>query len=214
MIEQCNVSKIDGEGNAHRCRKYPSHPGEHRFSMQYCPATKGDCEQACVGSNCNRIEKPFSVEVSDVLTEAAKDLPCGHVSPIGPSMLCARPLGHDGMHENFDQKSAWPTDAQNSKWAAEAEQEVSPRVAMMRDIEAKAARQLQNSKLAAEAHDPIKPDYYHGTAVDDFIAEFKLGFRLGSVIKYVARHEHKDKIQDLKKALWYLSKEIEKLEEK
>jgi|WetSurMetagenome_2_1015567.scaffolds.fasta_scaffold152371_1 hypothetical protein len=188
MIEQCNVSKIDGEGNAHRCRKYPSHPGEHRFSMVYCPATKGDCEQACVGSNCNRIEKPFSVEVSDALTEAAKDLPCGHVSPIGPSMLCARPLGHDGMHENFAQKSAWPTDAQNSKWAAEAAQE--------------------------QARDPIKPDYYHGTAVDDFIAEFKLGFRLGSVIKYVARHEHKDKIQDLKKALWYLSKEIEKLEEK
>jgi hypothetical protein len=190
-VATCPISRIDGEGNKHPCRRNHGHSGDHRYSLTYCPATQGDCEQACVGSNCNRIEKPFSVEVSAALAEASKALPCGHISPIGPSMLCDLALGHEGMHANGPKKSSWPTDGQVMKWAEEVMHE-----------------------LHEVPQDPIKPDYYHGTTVDDFIAEFKLGFRLGSVIKYVARHEHKDKIQDLKKAQWYLAREIEKLEGK
>lgn len=38
------------------------------------------------------------------------------------------------------------------------------------------------------------------------------GFNLGNVIKYVMRAEHKgNQIQDLKKAAWYLNREIERL---
>lgn len=216
MIDQCTVSKIDGQGNSHRCRREPSHSGEHRFSLTYCPATQGDCEQACVGSNCNRIEKPFSAEVADVLAEAAK-APCNHVSPT-PGVLCTLHLAHEGMHANHDKLTSWPTEDQKHRWAEGAV--FSPRgnggtctqsiLCPLADGHEGVCQQAPGGYCA----DPIKPDYYHGTTVDDFIAEFNLGFRLGSVIKYIARHEHKAKIQDLKKAQWYLAREIEKLEGK
>ena len=49
--------------------------------------------------------------------------------------------------------------------------------------------------------------------VIDVIEDWHLGFNLGNTVKYVARAEHKgNKIQDLKKARWYLDREIETLE--
>lgn len=45
----------------------------------------------------------------------------------------------------------------------------------------------------------------------DLIEAFELNFNLGNVIKYVSRCEHKgNKKDDLRKALWYLNREIEK----
>lgn len=62
--------------------------------------------------------------------------------------------------------------------------------------------------------DPINPDHYHGTKVDEFIEEFKLGFRTGNAIKYIARHQSKGTpIADLKKAIWYLKREVTRMEE-
>ena len=47
--------------------------------------------------------------------------------------------------------------------------------------------------------------------VIDYIEDKKLGYRLGNVVKYVSRAGHKDDaIKDLKKARWYLNREIEK----
>ena len=47
----------------------------------------------------------------------------------------------------------------------------------------------------------------------DVIEDWNLGFNLGNTIKYISRAGHKDNIlQDLKKALWYLDREIKKLE--
>jgi len=61
--------------------------------------------------------------------------------------------------------------------------------------------------------DAVNPSHYHGTKVDDFIEEFELGFRLGNTVKYIARHKDKGTpLQDLKKAAWYLNREIERME--
>lgn len=50
--------------------------------------------------------------------------------------------------------------------------------------------------------------------VIDYIEDKKLGYRLGNVVKYVSRAGHKDDaIKDLKKARWYLNREIAKREE-
>lgn len=47
----------------------------------------------------------------------------------------------------------------------------------------------------------------------DAIEDWNLNFRLANVVKYVARAEHKGKaLEDLKKALWYLQREINKRE--
>ena len=50
--------------------------------------------------------------------------------------------------------------------------------------------------------------------VIDYIEDKKLGYRLGNVVKYVSRAGHKDDaIKDLKKARWYLNREIAKRED-
>lgn len=49
--------------------------------------------------------------------------------------------------------------------------------------------------------------------VIDVIEDWELGFALGNAIKYIARCEHKEnKLQDLKKAVFYLQHEIDKIE--
>lgn len=56
--------------------------------------------------------------------------------------------------------------------------------------------------------------YTHGGIEPiDAIEAWDLNFRLANVIKYVARADHKGKpVEDLKKALWYLQREISKRE--
>lgn len=47
--------------------------------------------------------------------------------------------------------------------------------------------------------------------VIDVIEDWDLNFRLANAIKYIARHQHKGKpLEDLKKAQWYLQREIDK----
>ena len=49
----------------------------------------------------------------------------------------------------------------------------------------------------------------------DVIEDWGLGFNLGNVVKYISRAGHKDDIlQDLKKSLWYLQREIQRIENK
>ncbi len=56
---------------------------------------------------------------------------------------------------------------------------------------------------------------YGKIEVIDVIEDWDLNFCLGNVIKYVGRSGHKkSKIEDLKKAEWYLKREIETLEKK
>ena len=59
-----------------------------------------------------------------------------------------------------------------------------------------------------------KPKHYNvGIEPIEAIESWKLGYNLGNVIKYVARADHKGKrIEDLKKARWYLDREINKNE--
>lgn len=66
--------------------------------------------------------------------------------------------------------------------------------------------------------DPINhPSHYNTGPIEviDAIEAWELAFSLGSVVKYVARAGRKDPmktIEDLKKASWYLSREIARLE--
>lgn len=49
--------------------------------------------------------------------------------------------------------------------------------------------------------------------VIDVIEDWKLGFHLGNTVKYIARAGHKgDRLEDLRKARWYLDREINKKE--
>lgn len=57
------------------------------------------------------------------------------------------------------------------------------------------------------------PKHYNNGSIEaiDVIEDWKLNFSLGCVIKYICRSEYKDAtIQDLEKAQWYLTREIER----
>ena len=58
------------------------------------------------------------------------------------------------------------------------------------------------------------PSHYNqGIEAIDYIESHKMNFNIGNVIKYVTRAKHKGtELQDLKKALWYLDREIKRLE--
>ena len=71
------------------------------------------------------------------------------------------------------------------------------------------------------------PSYYKGEnnpyEAIKVIEAWDLNFNLGSVLKYIARAGHKEsgklsiedkKIEDLRKASWYINREIEKLKNK
>ena len=64
----------------------------------------------------------------------------------------------------------------------------------------------------AETTNDNGPEYYRRGSIQvwDFIRDQELNFHLGNVIKYVCRAGHKfDDIDDLEKAIHYLSNEIE-----
>ena len=72
------------------------------------------------------------------------------------------------------------------------------------------------SEQSPVLHDPVEhPAHYTmgGIEVIDAIEAWSLGFHLGNVVKYVARSEHKgSQLEDLRKARWYLDREIQRLQ--
>ena len=64
----------------------------------------------------------------------------------------------------------------------------------------------------AETTNDHGPKYYRRGAIQvwDFVRDQELNFHLGNAIKYICRADHKcDDIEDLSKAIHYLSNEIE-----
>ena len=67
-------------------------------------------------------------------------------------------------------------------------------------------------------HDAVNhPAHYTDGSIEviDFIEDKKLPYQLGNAVKYIARAGKKDPdktAEDLRKAVWYLNRYIEKLE--
>jgi DNA-directed RNA polymerase specialized sigma subunit len=63
--------------------------------------------------------------------------------------------------------------------------------------------------------DPVNhPEHYKvgGIETIDFIEAKKLNYNIGNVVKYLTRADHKgNKLEDLRKAQWYLTREINAL---
>ena len=79
---------------------------------------------------------------------------------------------------------------------------------------AQLAFEASKSKIRMEGNraDPVNhPTHYKvgGIETIDFIEAKKLGYNLGNVVKYITRSDHKgNRLQDLRKAQWYLEREI------
>lgn len=81
--------------------------------------------------------------------------------------------------------------------------------------------ELEKLKATADKalNDPINhpPHYTDGKIeVADFIADKNLNFFRGNVVKYMCRAGKKageDELRDLQKAVWYLDREVERVQE-
>tara|TARA_R110000803_G_scaffold163913_1_gene227641 strand:+ start:22187 stop:22693 length:507 start_codon:yes stop_codon:yes gene_type:complete len=79
-----------------------------------------------------------------------------------------------------------------------------------------AKQRMQSAERIREVQvDPINhPPHYKvgGIETIDFIEAKKLNYNLGNVAKYITRADHKgNKLEDLRKAQWYLTREINSL---
>jgi hypothetical protein len=73
---------------------------------------------------------------------------------------------------------------------------------------------LQIEMLEPKADPVNNPAHYTvgGIETIDFIEAKQFGYNLGNVVKYVTRADHKgNKLEDLRKAQWYLAREINSL---
>jgi hypothetical protein len=77
------------------------------------------------------------------------------------------------------------------------------------------AQPMAEAVAAAIADDPVEhPAHYtaHPSGVECIQITEHMNFNLGNVIKYVWRSEEKGGVEDLRKAAWYLQREIARLE--
>jgi len=57
------------------------------------------------------------------------------------------------------------------------------------------------------------PKHYksHPSGIECIQITEHMNFNLGNAVKYIWRTDHKNGIEDLKKAVWYINREIERL---
>ena len=63
--------------------------------------------------------------------------------------------------------------------------------------------------------DPVnKPKHYnsHPSGVECIQVTEHMKFNIGNAVKYLWRYEGKNGLEDLRKAAWYINREIERLE--
>ena len=72
-----------------------------------------------------------------------------------------------------------------------------------------------HGEVVGVADDPVNnPAHYTKGGIEtiDFIEAKKLNYNIGNVVKYLTRADHKgNKLEDLRKAQWYLTREINSL---
>jgi hypothetical protein len=76
-----------------------------------------------------------------------------------------------------------------------------------------------NGKLTEPKKEMVNHPTHYGAGPDDpyevikIIEHYNLSFSMGNVLKYMLRAGKKDEeLQDLKKALWYLTREVKRKE--
>lgn len=74
-------------------------------------------------------------------------------------------------------------------------------------------RKFKNKDYGFDEIDMVNhpPHYQHGIEPIEFIESHNLNFCLGNAVKYIARAPYKgNELEDLKKAKWFIEREIKK----
>lgn len=69
---------------------------------------------------------------------------------------------------------------------------------------------ITHYRIVEEIEDNTNPPHYRQGSIEpiDYIEANDLGFREANIIKYVTRYKHKNGVEDLKKAKWYIERLI------
>ena len=73
---------------------------------------------------------------------------------------------------------------------------------------------IQNGKVIGKAADMVNhPPHYtkHPSGVECIEITEHMNFNVGNAVKYLWRADHKNGLEDLKKARWYVDREIQRL---
>lgn len=73
---------------------------------------------------------------------------------------------------------------------------------------------MTTSPTDDKTHDAVNhPKHYtsHPSGVECIAVTEHMNFNVGNAIKYLWRTDHKNGLEDLKKAAWYINREIERL---
>lgn len=82
-------------------------------------------------------------------------------------------------------------------------------------VKEQTAEMARKAELRKEDPTVIHPEHYNTSNIEtiDAIEAWGLGFNDGNAVKYISRARHKGKqLEDLRKARWYLDREIARLE--
>ena len=87
----------------------------------------------------------------------------------------------------------------------------------MRDLISEGKKSAKTTPVTASSEAVNHPSHYNSGKIEviDYIEDQSLNFNLGNVVKYVSRAGKKDAykiIEDLKKARFYIDREIKRLE--
>jgi hypothetical protein len=106
-----------------------------------------------------------------------------------------------------------PKQYSTKKTVAKMQAEFKPAPHMLVDLtQHKDGSITEKITMIEPAFDPVNhPAHYKygGIETIDFIEAKELGYNLGNVVKYITRADHKgNRKEDLEKAMWYLTREI------
>lgn len=152
---------------------------------------------------CRRCGDTFTVRThEDYCPECEKIMtpPGGGTS----KELTCEGCGTTFIHKKEKAQGRWPTCPEKYSKPYKKEED---------DKKSKLKQTLQKELDAVQKEDVVNhPSHYTRGKIEviDFIEDQQFPYHLGNVIKYISRAGHKgDKLEDLKKAQWYLARYIE-----
>lgn len=157
---------------------------------------------------CRRCGDKFTVSTHEDYCPECEKIMTPPSEGIRKEITCSA-CGTTFIHTKETVAGRWP------KYCPTCAEQFSKPYKKKEDPNSKLKQTLQKELDAVQKEDMVNhpPHYTRGKIeVIDFIEDQQLPYHLGNVIKYIARAGHKgDKLEDLKKAQWYLTRYIERI---
>lgn len=155
---------------------------------------------------CRRCGDTFTVKTHEDYCPECEKVMTPPGAGVSKELTCER-CGTTFIHTKEKAQGRWP------KYCPECLPKYSkvPKKKEVQTIVEKVEPEVKTIELPKQEDVINHPSHYTRGKIEviDFIEDQQLPYHLGNVIKYIARAGHKgDKLEDLKKARWYLDRYI------